>query len=327
MPVQPDCRLIAEETRVDRQKLGTGGPEVSVVGYGAWEAGGDMWGPNESEGAVVEAIRAALDAGMNWVDTAEVYGDGRSEQLVAKAVAGRRDDVQIFTKVAPRPAGSGFRAEEVKRAIRGSLERLGTDHVDLYQLHWPDMSVPVEETWGAMAELQDDGLAAHIGVSNFDRPLVERCLGIRHVESVQNEFSLLYQEDRRRLLPWLDEHGVGYLAYGPLAFGLLTGAIKEDTTFHQRDWRSGSMGMGSYSRLFAPRKRGENLQKVERLRAMAERLGTEPATLALRWVIEQRGVTAAIAGSRNPAHVRSNAAAGDLHLDAKTFQEIDAIFS
>jgi methylglyoxal reductase len=312
---------------VDRRKLGSGGPEISVVGYGAWEAGGDMWGPNESEGAVVEAIRAAIDAGMTWIDTAEVYGDGRSEQLVAKAVADRRDDVLIFTKVAPRPAGSGFRAEEIKRAIRGSLERLGTDHVDLYQLHWPAMSVPVEETWGAMAELQDAGLAAHIGVSNFDRPLVERCLSVRHVQSVQNEFSLFHQEDRRRFLPWLDEQGVGYLAYGPLAFGLLTGAIREDTTFHPGDWRSGTMGMSSYSRLFAPRKRGENLERVERLRVIAERLGTELAPLALRWVIEQRGVTAAIAGSRKAAHVRSNAAAGDLQLDAKTLQEIDAIFS
>jgi aryl-alcohol dehydrogenase-like predicted oxidoreductase len=310
---------------MDQRKLGSA--EISVVGFGAWEAGGDMWGPNESEAIVIQAIQAALEAGMNWIDTAEVYGSGRSEQLIGQAVAGRRDDVLIFTKVAPRPAGSGFRGEDVKRAIRGSLQRLQTDHVDLYQLHWPDLSVPVEETWAAMAELQDQGLARHIGVSNFDRPLVERCLGIRHVDSVQNEFSLFYQEDRRRLLPWLDERGIGYLAYGPLAFGLLTGAIKEDTTFHQRDWRSGSMGMGSYPRLFSPRKLGQNLQKVERLRPIAERLGTELAPLALRWVVEQRGVTAAIAGSRNPVHVRSNATAGDLHLDEMTLQEIDAIFA
>lgn len=310
---------------MDHRKLGSA--EISIVGFGAWEAGGDMWGPNESDDIVVEAIRAAVDAGMSWVDTAEVYGSGRSEQLVGTALAGRRDDVLIFTKVAPRPAGSGFRGDEVKRAIRGSLERLQTDHVDLYQLHWPDLSVPVEETWAAMAELQDEGLARHIGVSNFDRPLVERCLGIRHVDSVQNEFSLFYQEDRRRLLPWLEEHGVGYLAYGPLAFGLLTGAIREDTTFHQRDWRSGSMGMGSYPRLFSPRKLGQNLQKVERLRPIVERLGTQLAPLALRWVVEQRGMAAAIAGSRNPAHVRSNATAGDLRLDERTLQEIDAIFS
>src|SRR6266545_1965797 len=208
---------------MELRKLGQMGPEISVIGYGAWEAGGDMWGANESDETVISAMQAAIDAGMNWIDTAEVYGRGRSEQLVSQAVAGRRDQVLIFTKLAPKPSGSGFRPDQVETGIRRSLDRLGTDHVDLYQLHWPDLSVPVEETWTAMAELQDDGLAAHIGVSNFDRPLVERCLGIRHVESVQNEFSLLYQDDRRRLLPWLDEHGVGYLAYGPLAFGLLTG--------------------------------------------------------------------------------------------------------
>jgi len=326
VPVQPPRQLITKETQMERRTLGSAGPEISSVGFGAWEAGGDMWGPNESDDAVIEAIRASLDAGMTWIDTAEVYGDGRSEQLVGRAVAGRRDQVLLFTKVAPRPAGTGFRPQEVKRAIRGSLERLGTDHVDLYQLHWPDLSVPVEDTWGAMAEAQDEGLARHLGVSNFDRPLVQRCLGIRHVASVQNEFSLFHQEDRRRLLPWLDERGVGYLAYGPLAFGLLAGAIKEDTTFHPRDWRSGTMGMSSYGRLFSQRKLRGNLEKVERLRIVADRLGTALAPLAIRWVAEQRGVTAAIAGSRNSDHVRSNARAGDLHLDEKTLQEIEEIF-
>ncbi|TML02395.1 MAG: aldo/keto reductase [Actinobacteria bacterium] len=312
---------------MERRTLGKEGPEISVVGYGAWEAGGDMWGPNESDEAVVQAIHAALSAGMNWIDTAEVYGDGRSEELVGRAIRGRGEEVHLFTKVAPRPAGSGFRPEQVKAAIRGSLARLGADRVDLYQLHWPDGSVPVEETWGAMADLQDEGLALHIGVSNFDRPLIERCEAIRPVESVQNEFSLLYREDARRLLPGLAEKGTGYLAYGPLAYGLLTGAIRTDTAFHPRDWRSGTMGMGAYSRLFASRNLQANLGKVDRLRPTAERLGTSLAALALRWVVEQRGVTAAIAGSRNSSHVASNGAAGDLRLDEETLLEIEAIFA
>jgi aryl-alcohol dehydrogenase-like predicted oxidoreductase len=242
-------------------------------------------------------------------------------------VADSRDSVSIFTKLAPKPAGSGFQPEQVRSGIHGSLARLGVDHVELYQLHWPDLSVPVEETWGAMADLQDEGLARHIGVSNFDRPLVQRCLAVRHVDSVQNELSLFRQEDRKRLLPWLDEQGVGYLAYGPVAFGLLTGAIREDTVFPEGDWRAGGMGMGNYERLFSPRVRPRNLEKVDRLRPIAERLGTNLATLALRWVIEQRGVTAAIAGSRNPDHTRSNAAAGDLQLDEATLQEIEEIFA
>jgi aryl-alcohol dehydrogenase-like predicted oxidoreductase len=311
---------------MELRKLGQQGPEISVVGYGGWEAGGDMWGANESEDAVVTAIRSALDAGMTWIDTAEVYGRGKSEDLVGKAVAGRRDEVLIFTKLAPKPAGSGFLPEQVKTGIRRSLERLGTDHVDLYQLHWPDPSVPVEDTWAAMAQIQDEGLAHRIGVSNFDRRLVEPCLSIRHVDSVQNEFSLFRQDDRKRLLPWLQDHGVGYLAYGPVAFGMLTGAVREDTTFPQGDWRSGSMGMSSYDRLFAPRVRPANLAKVDRLGRIAERLGTSVATLALRWVVEQPGVTAAIAGSRNPAHIRTNASAGDLRLDEQTLREIEAIF-
>jgi methylglyoxal reductase len=312
---------------MELRTLGRLGPEISVVGFGAWEAGGDMWGANQSEDAVVTAIRAGIDAGMTWIDTAEVYGGGRSEELVARALAGRGDGVSIFTKLAPEPAGSGFRPEQVHAGIRGSLKRLGVDHVELYQLHWPDLSVPVEETWGAMAAVQDEGLARHIGVSNFDRPLVQRCLAVRHVDSVQNELSLFRQDDRKRLLPWLEEQGVGYLAYGPLAFGLLTGAIREDTTFPQDDWRAGRMGMSNYERLFSPRVRASNLAKVDRLRPISERLGTKPATLALRWVIEQRGVSAAIAGSRNPDHTRSNAEAGDLRLDEATLQEMEGIFA
>lgn len=306
---------------MEMRKLGSDGPEISVVGYGAWEAGGDMWGPNESEDAVVEAIHAALDAGMTWIDTAEVYGDGRSERIVGKAIEGRRDQLLVFTKVAPRPSGTGFRRDEVKRAIHASLERLGVDRVDLYQLHWPARDVPVEETWEAMCEVQDEGLAAHIGVSNFDRDLIERCRAIRDVASVQNELSLLAQDDRPELLPWLAEAGVGYLAYSPLGLGLLTGAISKDSKLE--DFR-GRQGGPSYFR------RGNferNLERVERLRAVADGAGVSLATLSLRWVLEQPGVTAAIAGSRNPKHVRANAEAGSTTIDAATREEIEAIFA
>jgi len=307
------------------RSLGTGGLKISVVGYGAWEAGGDFWGPNESDEQVVSAIRAALDAGMSWIDTAEVYGRGRSEELVGKAIAGRRDELLVFTKLAPSPPGSGFRPGQVKPAIQASLGRLGIDHVDLYQLHWPDDRVPVEETWGAMTEVADAGLVTHIGVSNFDLPLVERCEGIRHVDSVQNPFSLLHQDDRTSLLPALDAWGIGYLAYSPLALGLLSGAIALNHRFHERDFRGGARGdqpeyfrAGSFER---------NLGLVDQLRRTARRLGVSVPVLALRWVIQQGGVTAAIAGTRNAAHTQENASAGDLHLDAETLAEIDAIFT
>ena len=137
-----------------RRQLGKQGPEISVVGYGAWEAGGTAWGPNESEQVVIDAIRAGLDAGIDWVDTAEVYGDGISERLVGRALEGRRDEVVVASKVAPRPEGSGFAPAKVHEACEKSLDRLGTDRIDLYQLHWIDEGgTPLEDTWGAMAEL------------------------------------------------------------------------------------------------------------------------------------------------------------------------------
>src|SRR3954447_19807901 len=291
------------------RQRGAGGPEISVVGFGSWEAGGMHWGPNSSEQDVIAAIHAGLDAGMTWVDTAEVYGDGVSERIVGRAVAGR-DDVLVFTKVAP-DEGSGLRPEQIRTAIDASLRRLGRDHVDLYQVHWPDDDVPVEETWGAMAELVSAGKARHIGVSNFGRDLIERCQAIHPVASVQNEFSLLEQADRAELLPWLAEQGIGYLAYSPLAAGRLTGAMRPDHEFGEGDWRSGRGRFEEWREegsewSFDPVPLARDLGKVDEMRQEAERLGLSVAQLALRWVIEQHGVTAAIAGSRNPEHTRAN---------------------
>jgi aryl-alcohol dehydrogenase-like predicted oxidoreductase len=303
------------------RQLGSRGPEISVIGYGAWEAGGDAWGPNESEAVVVEAIQAGLDAGIDWIDTAEVYGDGVSERLVGKAIQGRRDDVVVATKVAPQPEGSGFRSDNVRKACEGSLERLDTDRIDLYQLHWPDAEgTPLEETWGAMAALQDEGKVGSIGVSNFDREQIERCLAIRHVDSLQPEFSMLNRENAE-LIRWCGEQGVGVVSYGPLAFGLLTGAVTAETRFPPGDWRGQKQSEGPFADL------ARSLEVVDRLRPVAERLGCSLSQLALAWNVHQPGVTAAIAGSRNPAHVRTNAAAGDIVLDETTLAELDAILA
>lgn len=309
------------------RRLGPDGPPISVVGFGSWEAGGNDWGPNVSNERVIEAMHAGLDAGMNWIDTAEVYGPHRSEELVGRAVSGR-PDVLVFTKVAADDGGSGFRPEQVKQAIRASLTRLRRDHVDLYQLHWPDESgVPVEDTWGAMAEIQDEGLALRIGLSNFGRELIKRCQAIRRVDSVQNEFSLVVQGDRRDLLPWLASQGITYLAYSPLGAGILTGALSSGHTFPDNDWRGGKLWAEEQDEKFRPGAFEQSLAKAERLREIARHLGTTPATLALRWVIEAGGTTAAIAGSRDAGHARGNAAAGELELDAGTLAEIDAVFS
>lgn len=301
-----------------RRRLGAHGPEISVVGYGAWEAGGTAWGPNQSDDTVIGAMRAGLDAGIDWIDTAEVYGDGVSETLVGHAVAGRRDEVTIASKVAPQPEGTGFAPDQVRAACEASLGRLGTDRIDLYQLHWMDgTGIPVEDTWGAMAELQDAGLVRHVGVSNFDRTQIERCLAIRHVDSLQPEFSMLTRE-HADLIRWCGEQGVGVVSYGPLAYGLLAGAVGRDTSFGPGDWRANADD-GPFADLDG------SLAIVDRLRPIADRLGCALSELALAWNVHQPGVTAAIAGSRNRDHVVANATAGKLELDEATLSEIEAI--
>ncbi|HZD79038.1 MAG TPA: aldo/keto reductase [Actinomycetota bacterium] len=301
-------------------RLGSNGPELSVVGFGAWEAGGGSeWGQSPPEEQVVQAIRTVPDTGIDWIDTAEVYGDGRSEELVGRAIAGRRDELFIATKVAPSPEGSGFRPEEIAKAVRGSLQRLGIDHIDLYQLHWPDETgIPVEDSWGAMATLVDDGLVRFIGVSNFDRELIERCEPIRHVDSLQQEFSMLALDDRE-LIRWCGEQGTGVVTYGPLAYGLLTGKITMETAFDRDDHRSQD------DRIFPPDKRERSLAVVDGMRPIAERLGISLAQLALAWNVHQPGVTSAIAGSRDPGHVRANAVAGDVELDADARSELERL--
>jgi aryl-alcohol dehydrogenase-like predicted oxidoreductase len=239
--------------------------------------------------------------------------------------------VLVFTKAAPDDEGTGIRPEEIRRAMDASLARLGREHVDLYQIHWADDRIPVEESWGAMAELVAAGKVRFIGVSNFDRELIERCRPIHPVTSLQNKFSLLTQEDRRELLPWLDEQGIGYLAYSPMAAGRLTGAMSPDVRFADDDWRSGRGGYASWRDdddewAFDPEPLRRDLERVNAMRPIAERLGVTVAQLALRWALEQRGVTAVIAGSRSADHTRPNAVAGSVRLDPDTLAELDALF-
>jgi len=306
------------------KRLGSQGPELTVIGFGAWEAGGSHWGPNESEEGVIETIRAALDSGINWIDSAEVYGHGVSETLVGKAIAGRRDEVLIASKVAPAPEGTGFRPEQVRRACEQSLDRLGIEHLDLYQLHWEDTTgVPIEDTWGAMAALVDAGDVGSIGVSNFDRPLIERCEAIRHVDSLQPEFNMLLLE-HRDLIRWCGDVGTGVVSYSPLAAGMLTGTITMETEFVEGDWRGGAWWETDE---FDPQERARKLAVVDGLRPIADRLGCSLAQLALAWNWHQPGVTSAIAGSRNARHVASNAAAGNIELDDATLAEIETLLT
>lgn len=307
------------------KKLGSNGPEISVVGYGAWEIGGDFWGPNPDIDVVLDAMHAGFDAGINWVDTAEIYGSGTSEEIVGRALKGH-DDVLVFTKVAPKPAGSGFTPEQIKKACEASLKRLGRDVIDLYQLHWPSSDVPTKSTWAAMASLVDEGKVRSIGVSNFDQKLIEKCESIRHVDALQPEVSMLWRKYfDSGLLDFCERNGTGVIAYGPLAYGLLTGTITTETTFHDKDWRSGTSGFSYYDRLFKPGVIERNLDIVERLRPVADRVGCGLAQLALAWLFHHSQITGAIAGSRKADHVRENAAAGDVVLSTKDIEEIDEV--
>ncbi|HYJ60366.1 MAG TPA: aldo/keto reductase [Actinomycetota bacterium] len=303
-----------------RRRLGSDGPEISVIGFGAWEAGGGVWGPNPPDDRVIEAIHAGLDAGIDWIDTAEVYGSGESERIVGLAIAGRRDDVRIATKVGPSPEGTGHRPDQVAAACDVSLGRLGIERIDLYQLHWPDETgVPLEDTWGAMVALLDAGKVGAIGVSNFDRAMIETCEAIRHVDSLQQELSMLHLEDRD-LIRWCGEHGTGVVSYSPLAVGMLTGRFDRAGAEAVEDWRREDEDSP-----FTDANLARSLAVVEGLRPITGRLGCTVAQLALAWNVQQPGVTAAIAGSRSAANTRDNATAGDIVLDDATLAELDAL--
>jgi aryl-alcohol dehydrogenase-like predicted oxidoreductase len=230
--------------------------------------------------------------------------------------------VLVFTKVAPKGSGTGLEPANVRAAAEKSLKRLGRDAIDLYQVHWPDNGVPVEETWQAMAQLVEDGLVRWIGVSNFNLELMERCEKIRHIDSLQPHFSLVHRGPLDDLLPFCERNGVGSIAYGPLGFGLLTGVITMETEFPDDDWRSGKLGMGNYEKLFAPDARRKNLQIVEQLKQIADARGITVGQLALGWAFHQPGVTAAIAGSRSSVHTVENAGAGEVSLSKEDLDQI-----
>ncbi|WP_273654494.1 aldo/keto reductase [Cellulomonas fimi] len=296
--------------------LGAHGPTISPVGLGGWQAGGGRtWGPNSSDREVVSALRTGFDAGADWIDTAEVYAQGRSEEIVGRAVA-PYPDVRVFTKVGPQPDGTGVRAAEVVRAAEGSLRRLGRDVLDLYQVHWRDHEVPIEETWTAMLGLVDRGLARWVGLSNVTREDLDACARIGHVDSLQIQGSLLHRSELDWALPRCAELGTGVICYGPLAYGLLGGHRDGGYT----DWRSGGYGMDdffveeNFHRFFADDVTAEVGLAVSRVEAGAAELGLTAAQASLAWLLAQPGVTGVIAGSRNPAHILENVSAGSVTL-------------
>jgi aryl-alcohol dehydrogenase-like predicted oxidoreductase len=298
--------------------VGSTGIRLSAIGLGGYELGSD---PADVPAARA-AIEAALDSGVNWLDTAEAYSDTANETVIGQAMRGLSTRPVVASKADPH--GDNFRREPLHAACRASLDRLGVDHLDLYFLHSPDEpgGVPLDETWGAMSELVDDGLVRAIGLSNFTREQVEACHASRRVDAIQDGLSVIDHLGNRELFRWCAEHDIAVVVYEPLASGLLGGGPITLEAL-RRTWRD-LEEWSFYERLCAPGKLERSAAVAARLTEMAARLEVPAAQVAVAWVLAQPGVSSAICGSRNPAHVRENSEAAELQLDAETIAELDA---
>jgi myo-inositol catabolism protein IolS len=302
---------------MELRTLGTSEVKISPIIMGTWQAGKDMWvGINDSE--TIKALRAAVEAGITTIDTAEYYGHGHSERVIGEALADVRDQVVYATKV----FSNHLKHDQVIEACHHSLKNLRTDYLDLYQIHWPAGSwgtdyVPIEETMGALNALKEQGKIRAIGVSNFSRVQLEEATAYGRIDSLQPPYSLFWRQVEEDALPYCLENNITILAYSSMAQGLLTGKFGANHTFPKGDHRS-------KSKLFKP----ENYERVqlalERLRPIAERNGISLGQLALAWLIAQPG-TCAIAGARNAEQVRQNAKAGEISLTPTALEEIDRI--
>lgn len=278
---------------------------------GCWAIVGDRtWGPQD-EGEALAAIHASLEAGVNFFDTAEGYGDGYSEELLGRALAGRRDEVIIATKV----SRAHLAPEDLKRACEGSLRRLRTDHIDLYIVHWPSREVPIEETWRAMEDLQREGKVRVLGVSNFARADLTELLQVGRPEADQLPYSLLWRAIEYEVVPVCLEHEISITCYSPLAQGLLTGKFRSPDEVPPGRARTRHFSCRRpQARHSEPGAEAETFSAIDRIRAVAQEVGQPMNRVALAWVLAQPGVASVIAGARNPTQARENAAAGDLTL-------------
>ena len=288
-------------------------------------------GPQDDEGSVV-SIHHAVSRGVNWIDTAAIYGLGHSEEVVGRALreipASERPFV--FTKCGMLPdrarpydePGRDLRPESIRREVEASLRRLGIERIDLYQFHWPDgVGTPIEESWGEMARLVEEGKIRAAGVSNFDVALLERAEAVRHVDSLQPPLSLLRRESAADVIPWAAAHGTGVIVYSPMQSGLLTDtfSVRRLAAMADDDWRRRSVQ-------FREPLLSRNIALVDALRPIAERHGVTVAAVAVAWTLACPGVTGAIVGARSPEQVDGWIAAGSLDLDASDLAEIaDAI--
>jgi aryl-alcohol dehydrogenase-like predicted oxidoreductase len=313
------------------RRLGYSDLHLTPIGLGTWAMGGGDWkfgwGPQD-EAESVAAIQAALDAGINWIDTAAIYGHGRSEEIVGRAIRGRRQRVNIATKCGrvwegdSREIGKCLRRESILREVDNSLRRLRIDVIDLYQLHWPEPDEEVEEGWATVAELVTAGKVRYGGVCNFSLSQLERAQAIHPITSLQPPYSMLKRDIEAEIVHWCEAHQCGLLAYSPMQAGLLTGAFTAERAkaLSAEDWRSRHP-------MFQEPQLLVNLRFVDRLRPIAARLGITVSQLTLAWVLRLPAMTSAIAGARSAAQIQETVQAGDIDLSAAVVADIESLLA
>jgi aryl-alcohol dehydrogenase-like predicted oxidoreductase len=289
---------------------------ISRVGFGAWAIGGTgwwhAWGAQDDEESIA-AIRHAVDLGINWIDTAPIYGLGHSEEVVGRALQGLDERPYVFTKASLYEKDGGvahsLKRDSIRREVEASLERLRLDVIDVYQIHWPDPDEDVEEAWTTFAELKAEGLVRHIGVSNFDLAQLRRAQAIAPVETLQPPYSLLERAIEDQILPFVQEGGIGVVTYSPMASGLLSGAMTAEriAALPDNDWRKDDPR-------FQEPELSRNLALVERLRAVGERHDATPGAIAVAWTLHHPAVHGAIVGFRRPDQVDPLLAAANVDL-------------
>jgi aryl-alcohol dehydrogenase-like predicted oxidoreductase len=321
------------------RRLGKSDVHVTPVIFGAWAIGGWMWG-GQDEADAIDAIRASLDAGVNAIDTAAIYGQGYSEELVGRAIEGRpREQIVIATKCGRRwdsnfgsdpwqtkdrlgrdiTVRSDSRPESIFHECERSLRRLGTDYIDLYQIHWPDKTTPIEESMGAMMKLKEQGKIRAIGVSNFDVEQMERAMRVGELASDQPPYSVINRGIERDVLPWCRRNEVAAICYSPLERGLLTGKVTPDRVFPANDHRSGH-------KFFTPENRRRVLASLERIKPICDRQGASYAQAIVNWTMHEPGITAALVGARDAEQARHNAGAMAITLSDAERAEIRRAF-
>jgi aryl-alcohol dehydrogenase-like predicted oxidoreductase len=317
-----------QTTQLKTTQLGDTGLEITRVGFGAWAIGGGGWefgwGPQQDEQSIT-AIHHAVEQGINWIDTAAAYGFGHSEEVVGRALQGLSTRPHLFTK-ASLLEGPGRRVvhnltrDSILREAHASLERLGVDAIDLYQIHWPIPAEDIEEGWSAFAELKEQGLVRHIGVSNFDVAQLRRIQQIAPVETLQPQYSLIERDGEHEILPFAEREGIGVIVYSPMGSGMLTGAMTREriASMPDDDWRK-------QDPRFREPELSRNLEIVDRLAAVAERHDTVPGAVAIAWTFRNRAVDGAIVGFRSPEQVDPLIEAANLKLSDDDITMIEGV--